>query len=98
MNKALFNSILEQILLMYEINKEELYEQSRVRDVVHARQLLFYMCKINKISVLRIQKILKEEGFKIDEVNIYRGIKSMEDRIVKDLDYKEIISQINSKI
>ena len=98
MNKVLFDAILEQILLMYKISKEDLYEQSRVRDAVHARQLLFYMCKTNGMSVRRIQKLLKEGGFEMAEVNIYRGIKAMEKRIIDDLDYKEIISEINSKI
>lgn len=98
MNKVLFDAILEQILLMYEISKDDLYEQSRVRDAVHARQLLFYMCKTNGISVRRIQRLLKADGFETTEVTVFRGIKSMEKRILEDLDYKEIISKINTKI
>lgn len=98
MNKVLFNTILEQILLIYKISKNDLYEQSRVRDAVYARYLLFFICKMKGISVRRIHRLLKDDGFETTEVTVFRGIKGMEKLILEDTNYKEIITQINTKI
>lgn len=96
MKKKLFDSILQQILDRYHITKEELYEQSKMPDVVNARYLLFYVCKMKGIDVSRIRKLLKDDGFDMTYATILRGIKTMEKRIIDDADYSKIISSINT--
>ena len=96
MKKKLFDGILQQILDRYHITKEELYEQTKMPDIVNARYLLFYVCKMNGISVSRLGKLLKDDGFDMTYATIFRGIKAMEKRIIEDADYSKIISSINT--
>lgn len=96
MKKELFQSILSQILKKYEVSKEEFYEQTKMPDIVNARYLLFYVCKMNGLSVSRIERLLKDDGFDMTYATIFRGIKAMEKRIIEDNDYKQIISSINT--
>jgi len=96
MKKELFQSILNQILKKYGVSKEEFYEQTKMPDIVNARYLLFYVCKMNGISVSRLQVLLKADGFDMTYATIFRGIKAMEKRIIEDADYSKIISSINT--
>lgn len=96
MKKKLFDGILRQVLDRYQISKEELYEQSKMPDVVNARYLLFYVCKMKGIDVSRLRKLLKDDGFDMTYATILRGIKVMEKRIMEDSDYSVIISSINT--
>lgn len=96
MKKALFQSILQQILDRYKITKEELYEPTKMPDVVNARYLLFYVCKMKGIDIARICKLLKDDGFDMTYPTVFRGIKAMEKRILQDADYSKIIASINT--
>lgn len=96
MKKELFQSILSQILKKYGISKQEFYEQTKMPDIVNARYLLFYVCRTKGISVSRIERLLKDDGFEMSYATIFRGIKAMEKRIIEDADYSRIISSINT--
>jgi hypothetical protein len=96
MKKELFQSILNQILKKYGISKEELYEKTKMPDIVNARYLLFYVCIMKGISTSRLQILLKEDGFTMTIATIAKGVKEMEKRIVEDADYSKIISSINT--
>jgi chromosomal replication initiation ATPase DnaA len=96
MKKELFQSILSQILNKYGISKEEMYEQTKMPDIVNARYLLFYVCVMKGISISRLQILLKADGFDMTYATILRGIKVMEKRILEDADYSKIISSINT--
>lgn len=96
MKRDLYNRILQQILDIYKITKDELYESTKMHDVVNARYLLFYVCKQNGISVSRLQILLKEDGFNVTTPTVLRGIQAMEKRILEDTDYISIIKSINT--
>jgi len=96
MKKDLFQSILNQILKKYGVSKQEFYETTKMPDIVNARYLLFYVCKMNGIAISRIERLLKDDGFDITKPTIFRGIKAMEKRIIEDADYSKIISSINT--
>ena len=96
MKKELFQSILSQILKKYDVGKEEFYEQTKMPDIVNARYLLFYVCRMNGISISRIERLLKDDGFDMTYATIFRGIKAMEKRIIEDADYSVIVSSINT--
>jgi chromosomal replication initiation ATPase DnaA len=96
MKKELFQSILSQILKKYGISKEEIYEQTKMPDIVNARYLLFYVCIMKGISISRLQILLKADGFNMTIPTISKGVKVMEKRILEDADYSKIINQINT--
>lgn len=96
MKKDLYNRILQQILDRYKITKSDLYETTKMHDVVNARYLLFYVCKKNGISISRLQILLKDDGYNVTSPTILRGISAMEKRILEDTDYISIIKSINT--
>ena len=96
MKKVLFDNILQQILRRYQITKEELYETTKMPDVVNARYLLFYICHKKDINISRIRKLLKDDGYAVTYPTILRGIKAMEKRILEDKDYLKFINSINT--
>jgi chromosomal replication initiation ATPase DnaA len=96
MNKALFDTILKQILDKYQISKQELYEPTKMPDVVNARYLLYYICSRKDISTSRIRRLLKDDGYKTTYTSVLRGIKAMEKRILEDKDYLKFINSIQS--
>ena len=98
MNRELFERILLQIMRRYAVSREQLYEQTKMPDVVNARYLLFYVCKMKGISISRLYILLTEDGFKTTKPTIFRGIKAMEQRILEDSDYSKIISSINTNL
>ena len=98
MNKALFEKILKAILNYYSISRYELYEPSKMPDVVNARYLLFYICELKGISNSRLQKLLEEDGFDMTYATIFRGVKAIKKRIEENEDYKKILNHVIKEI
>jgi chromosomal replication initiation ATPase DnaA len=98
MNKKLFDKIIEQILNYYDISKYELYEQSKMPDVVNARYLLFYICELKGISISRTKKLLEDDGFIMTYATILRGAKAIKTRINENEEYKKVLETILKNI
>ena len=69
-----FNQNVSSIMEKMGVTKSELFKVSRKQTIVEARQLLFYKCKEDGMSITYIQKYLQDNGFDVGHSTIIHGI------------------------
>lgn len=98
MKEDVFNQYVERVLDLFSITREEFYSKSKKRNLVDARQLVYYLCAQRPIQITYIQKFMCENGYDVVHSVIIHGIKAMDGRVKKDKDYKSIIKELDRAV
>ncbi len=98
MKKQIFKSYADKISTVYEIQLESLFEKSKKREVVDARQMLYYLCHQRNMKIVQIQSFMDEQGYSISHSSIIHGIKVVKENTKHDQDYKTFINNINNEL
>lgn len=94
MKKKIFDRYAHAIAEQFHLTLDEMFDKSRRRDLVDARQLLFYLCLERPIRVSYVQKFMEDNGCKVAHSTIIHGYKQAKDLIDADQDYQEMIEKI----
>tara|TARA_R100000935_G_scaffold29558_1_gene49904 strand:- start:13314 stop:13610 length:297 start_codon:yes stop_codon:yes gene_type:complete len=97
MKKEIFDKYATAIAEQFHLNLDEMFDKSRRRDLVDARQLLFYLCLERPIRVSYVQKFMEDNGCKIAHSTIIHGYKQAKALIDADKDYLHMIEKINKE-
>lgn len=98
MKEDIFNQYVDRILVLFCIKKEELFSKSRKRNLVDARQLLYYLCFNRPIQVSYIENFMKDNGYDVYHQTIAHGIRAVDEKIKVDRDYQSIIKDIEKAV
>ena len=98
MKQEVFNQYVDKVSKLFNVKKEELFSKSKKREIVDARQLLYYLCNTRYIGVSYIQKYMKENGYDIHHPSIINGIKRVSDKTKEDGDYVSVIRDIEKSV
>jgi len=96
MKVKIFNQYATKVAKLFDISEEELFTKSKRRDIVDARQLLYYACHKRPMPIVYIQAYLLKRGYKIGHTSILHGINAVDNRIVNDSDYTGILQKIHA--
>ena len=94
MKYKLFKKFIERILEHMEISHADLFEKSRKKSVVEARQLLYYLCFKRGMRPTEIKDYMTREGHSIEHTTILYGIREITNTIDYDKDFKVIADSI----
>jgi len=94
MKNEIFNDYVEKVVDLYKIRREEIFSKNKRRELVDARHILYYLCYSRNISIGYIQRYMLFNGYVIGHSTIIHGIKVMEENLLNDSDYKQIINKI----
>lgn len=89
MKYKIFNQYVDQVCHLFSISKEELFSKTKRRDIVDARQLLYYLCDKRPIRQVYIQEYMSNNGYDISHSSIHHGISVVKKKVKTDKDYKE---------
>jgi chromosomal replication initiator protein len=98
MKEDVFNQYVERVSDLFGIKKEDLFTKSKKREIVDARQLVYYLCAKRPMRISYIQKYFKDNGYDIVHSSIIHGINIMNERVKDDKDYYTIIQDINKAV
>ena len=98
MKKEVFNHYVERIIDMFSITREELFSKTRKRNIVDARQLLYYMCSTRPMQLVYLQTFLREEGYDTTHPPLIHGIKIVTKRLREDADYRTIVQKLKTSV
>lgn len=98
MKSDVFNQYVERVTDLFDITKEQLFSKSRMRTLVDARYLLFYLCHKRPMQIMYIQKYMGENGYPTPHSSICHGIASIEKRVADDKDYLTIVKEIEKSV
>ena len=75
MKKDIFDSYAKAIASQFHLTLDQMFEKTKKRDVVDARQMLYYLCMERPIRISYIQKFMEEQGHPIYHSTIIHGYK-----------------------
>ena len=94
MKRNIFNEYVEQVVELYGITKGELFQKSKVREIVDARHVLYYLCYNRPMKLKYIQKYMSEAGYDIGHSSVLHGIQAVTNLIQSDEDYKYLLTRL----
>lgn len=94
MKRKIYEEIFNEISNHFGLNKDEILTHTKKREVVDARQAIYYVCHHRGMRISHIQSYLKQDGYGVTHSTIINGLKIVEKNIKEDEDYKKIINRV----
>ena len=94
MKREIFNKYTEQVNEVFRLEDNTIFKKTKKRDIVDARNMLYFLCSRRPMRVSAIQNYMSEGGYDISHTSILYGIKSIEDKFQEDKDYISTIKKI----
>lgn len=98
MKEDVFNQYVDRVINLFSITKKEFFSKSKKRNIVDARQLVYYLCSKRPIQITYIQKFMCDNGYDVVHSVIIHGVNVMSARIEEDRDYQAVIKEINRAV
>jgi chromosomal replication initiation ATPase DnaA len=98
MKRQIFKSYADKISTLYDIELDSLFEKNKAREIVDARQMLYYLCKERNIKIIQIKTFMQEQGYFTEHSTIIHGINVVKKNTESDQDYRTFIKNINNEL
>jgi chromosomal replication initiation ATPase DnaA len=98
MKKEIFNNYATAIAQQFHLQLDDVFTKSRKRELVDARQMLYYLCMERPIRVAYIKRFMSEAGLDVAYTTIIHGYKKAKDLIDNDSDYQHMIDKIQENV
>lgn len=98
MKKDIFNQYVSKVCELFDIEPDDLIKKTKHRNIVDARQLLFFLCDKRQIQKIYIEKWMNDAGFAVGHSTIIYGINRVKDRMRGDNDYVSIVKDIERSV
>ena len=97
MKRDIFDVYATAIAKKFHITLDEMFAKNRRRDIIDARQMLYYLCMERPIRVSYIKRFMEEHGHTVTHSNIVMQYKKAKKLIDNDSDFKKLINDILDK-
>lgn len=88
MKTEIFNSYVNKVSSLFNVDTDMIFTKTKRRDVVDARHLLYYLCSKRPMNIVYIQEYMSSNGYHIAHSSIHHGIKMVRKKICsRDKDY-----------
>ena len=94
MKQELFNQYAEAIAENCGVDKEDIFSKTKKREVVDARQMLYYLCSKRPMRATFIQDCMADNGYYVGHSVVLHGIRSMKRKLDIDQDYASMLNRI----
>lgn len=98
MKQEIFTKYVDKVANLFGMTTEDMFKKTKDRNIVDARQLLYFLCHNRSMRIKFIQTQLAEMGHKINHSSIIYGISRVEKRMKEDYDYQRIVRQFESSV
>lgn len=91
MKLDIFNSYVQKVCKLYQVDEKDLFTKTKVREVVDARHLLYYLCRNRPMKLKYIQTYMSERGYDVGHSSINHGVNMVTKFKREDEDYKKLL-------
>jgi chromosomal replication initiator protein len=98
MKQEVFNQYVDRVVDLFGITKEAFFSKTKKREVVDARQLIYYLCAKRPMQIIYIERYMNEGGYDIKHSSIIHGISAVEKRIAEDKDYVSVVKEVERAV
>ncbi len=96
MKKEIFDRYASAIADRFHLTLDEMFCKTKKREVVEARQMLYFLSRERPIRISYIQKFMEDNGLLVSHSTIIHGYKKAKEFVDTDQDYADVISQIKN--
>lgn len=97
MKKDIFDAYAVAIAKQFHLTLDQMFNKTKRREIVDARQMLYYLCMERPIRISYIQRFMEDQGHSVAHSTIIHGYKKAKELIDKDKDFQDVVTQIRSK-
>ncbi len=94
MKRNIFNKYVTAITNRFSVTEDDLFSKTKKRELVDARQMLYYLCTERNISIGYIQTYLKERGYDVSHSTIIHGTNRAKALVNEDVDLSAMVTNI----
>ena len=94
MKKNIFNKYAEAISKQFHLSLKEMFTKTKQRNVVDARQMLYWLCLERPIRISYLKSFMEEIGYSVSHSTIIHGYRQAKKLINADPDYQKLIKDI----
>jgi chromosomal replication initiator protein len=98
MKQEVFNQYVDRVVDLFGITKEAIFSKTKKREVVDARQLIYYLCAKRPMQITYIERYMNEAGYEIKHSSIIHGISAVEKKIAEDKDYVSVVREVERAV
>ncbi len=96
MKKHIFDAYAEAVAKQFHLTLDQMFTKTKRREIVDARQMLYYLCMERPIRISYIQRFMEENGHNISHSTIIHGYKKAKQMIDKDKDFQDVVEKIQN--
>ena len=94
MRKHIFDDYAKAIAEQFHLTLDQMFIKTKKREVVDARQMLYYLCMERPIRISYIQRFMEAQGLGVSHSTIIHGYKKAKEMIDTDVDYKQVVNKL----
>ena len=98
MKKPIFDKYALAVAKAFHLEIDKLFEKSKRRNLVDARQILYLLGMERPIRLTFIKQYLEEHGYDVPMSSILHGYERAKKLVSEDSDYKEMIDKIKNEV
>ena len=98
MNRDNFESYAVSVAKEFHLEMDNLFEKSKRRNLVDARQILYLLCMERPIRLSFIKSYLEDHGYDVPHSTIMHGYKKAKELVEQDPDYQYIVDKIKNNV
>jgi chromosomal replication initiation ATPase DnaA len=97
MKKNIFDQYATAIAKQFHLSLDQMFSPTKRRDIVDARQMLYYLCMERPIRISYIRRFMEDQGCAVQHSTIMHGYKRATEMIQEDPDYKQVVKEITNE-
>lgn len=96
MKREIFDRYATAIADRFHLTLDEMFSKTKKREIVDARQMLYFLSRERPIRISYIQKFMEDNGYIVTHSTIIHGYNKAKESVDKDQDYADVINQIKN--
>jgi|TARA_R110000796_G_scaffold18221_15_gene55318 chromosomal replication initiation ATPase DnaA len=98
MKKPIFEQYATQVAKHFHLSMDSLFEKSKRRNQVDARQVLYLLCMERPIQLILIKQYLEDHGYVVPMSTISHGYERAKKLVESDEDYAHVVNEIKNNV
>ena len=94
MKKDIFDAYAVAIAEQFHLTLDQMFDKTKKREIVDARQMLYYLCMERPIRISYIQRFMEDQGHSVAHSTIIHGYKKAKEMIDSDKDFEDVVKRI----
>ena len=96
MKRDIFDGYAKAIAEQFHLTLDQMFVKTKKREVVDARQMLYYLCMERPIRISYIQRFMEDQGHSVAHSTIIHGYKKAKHMIDTDQDFYKVVKNIQN--